>query len=82
MATPIQNEISRIRSDVHTQHKIEEAMKRQNTLEKDGLRKWLRLTKDSTNLHVLCKTDKEGNLLPREEERIRKIKKTLGIKNE
>ncbi len=82
MASTVQNEISRIRSDEHARHKVEEAMKRQRALESGGLHKWVRLTNGSSNLHLLCKTDKDGNLLPKEIARINKVKKSLGIKNE
>lgn len=32
------------------------------------------------NLRLLCRIDEKGNLLPKEQERIRKVKQTLGIK--
>lgn len=33
-----------------------------------------------SNLRLLCRIDEHGKLLPIEQERINKIKKTLGIK--
>lgn len=76
----VQNEISRIRKDEQEEKKVAEARKRQIALEKGGLHKWVRITKGSSNLHLLCKVDGNGNPLPKELERIRKVRKALGIK--
>ena len=43
----------------------------------DGLHKWIIIT---PRLKLLCRIDEQGNLLPKELDRIKKVKQTLGIK--
>lgn len=73
----IQNEISKLRHEQHLSEKLQAAQIRQIKREHDGLHKWITI---KPNLSLLCRTDEKGNLLPKEQERINKIKKTLGIK--
>lgn len=61
-----------------SQHeRLQEAQLRQIKREHDGLHKWITI---KPNLRLLCRIDEHGKLLPIEQERINKIKKTLGIK--
>lgn len=76
----IQNEISRIHLDSSTQQKLSEAQKRQHALEHGGLHKYVRIGNGCNNLRLLCRIDEQGNLLPKELDRIRKVKQALGIK--
>lgn len=76
----VQNEVSKVSHEEHQQRLLREAQHRNRQLEHDGRHKWVRLSKGSNNLKQLCQVDENGNLLPQEEERIRKIKQTLGIK--
>ncbi len=73
----IQNEISKLRHEQHLHERLQEAKLRQIKLEHDGLHKWITIT---PRLRLLCRIDEQGNLLPKEQERIRKVKQTLGIK--
>lgn len=73
----IQNEISKLRYEQHMQHKLQEAQLRQKKREHDGLHKWITI---SPRLQLLCRIDEKGNLLPKELDRIKKVKQTLGIK--
>lgn len=73
----IQNEISKIRHEELLLLKLQEAQKRQAEKETSGRYKYIRI---SHNLQLLCKIDSHGNLLPKELERIKNIKHTLGIK--
>lgn len=73
----IQNEISKLRHEQHLHERLQEAKLRQIKREHDGLHKWITI---KPNLSLLCRTDEKGNLLPKELERIKKIKETLGIK--
>lgn len=73
----IQNEISKLRHEQHLSEKLQAAQLRQIKREHDGLHKWITIT---PRLRLLCRTDEKGNLLPKEQERIRKVKQTLGIK--
>ena len=65
---------------VEKQRLLHEAQKRNHQIEHDGCHKWVRLSKGGNNLRLLCRIDEKGNLLPKEQERIRKVKQTLGIK--
>uniref|UniRef100_UPI00402976D2 hypothetical protein n=1 Tax=Segatella hominis TaxID=2518605 RepID=UPI00402976D2 len=76
----IQNEISKLRHEQHLNERLQADQLRQIKLEHDGRHKWVRLSKGRNNLKQLCQVDENGNLLPQEEERIRNIKKILGIK--
>ena len=76
----VQNEVSKVSHEEHQQRLIREAQMRNHQLEHDGRHKWVCLSKGGNNLKHLCQVDENGNLLPKEEERIRNIKKTLGIK--
>lgn len=76
----VQNEVSNVSHEEHQQRLLREAQHRNRLLEQDGRHKWVRLSKGSNNLKQLCQVDENGNLLPQEEERIRNIKKILGIK--
>lgn len=73
----IQNEISKLRHEQHLHERLQEAQLRQIKREHDGLHKWITI---KPTLKGLCRIDENGNLLPQEEERIRNIKKILGIK--
>ena len=73
----IQNEISNLRHEQHLHERLQAAQLRQIKREHDGLHKWITI---KPNLSLLCRIDEKGNLLPKEQERINKIKKTLGIK--
>lgn len=73
----IQNEISMLRHAQHLSVRLQEAQLRQIKREHDGLHKWITI---KPNLSLLCRIDEKGNLLPKEQERIRKVKQTLGIK--
>lgn len=73
----IQNEISKLRHEQHLHERLQEAQLRQIKREHDGLHKWITI---KPNLSLLCRIDEHGKLLPIEQERINKIKKTLGIK--
>lgn len=70
----IQNEISKLRHEQHLHERLQEAQLRQIKREHDGLHKWITI---KATLKRLCRIDENGNLLPQEEERIKKI---LGIK--
>lgn len=76
----VQNEVSKVSHEEHQQRLLREAQHRNRLLEHDGRHVWVRLSKSGNNLKQLCQVDENGNLLPQEEERIRNIKKTLGIK--
>ena len=73
----IQNEISKLRHEQHLSEKLQASQIRQIKREHDGLHKWITIKQ---NLSLLCRIDEKGNLLPKEQERIRKVKQTLGIK--
>lgn len=73
----IQNEISKLRHELHLHERLQEAQLRQIKREHDGLHKWITI---KPNLRLLCRIDEKDNLLPKEQERIRKVKQTLGIK--
>ena len=70
----IQNEISKLRHEQHLHEKLQAAQLRQIKREHDGLHKWITITP------LLCRIDEKGNLLPKELDRIKKVKQTLGIK--
>lgn len=76
----VQNEISKITHEEHQHRLVKEAMQRNRQLEHDGHHKWVRIGTGVNNLHQLCEVDSQGNLLPKEQQRLSKIKKTLGIK--
>ena len=76
----VQNEVSKVSHEEHQQRLLREAQHRNHQLEHDGRHVWVRLSKGGNNLKQLCQVDENGNLLPQEEERIRNIKKILGIK--
>lgn len=73
----IQNEISKLRHEQHLHERLQEAQLRQIKREHDGLHKWITI---KPRLRLLCRIDEKGNLLPKEQEHIRKVKQTLGIK--
>ena len=73
----IQNEINKLRHEQHLSERLQEAQLRQIKREHDGLHKWITI---KPNLRLLCRIDEKGNLLHKEQERIRKVKQTLGIK--
>lgn len=73
----IQNEISKLRHEQHLENLLKEAQQRQIKREHDGLHKWITIT---PRLRLLCRIDAQGDLLPKEQERIKKVKQTLGIK--
>lgn len=73
----IQNEISKLRHEQHLSERLQAAQLRQIKRENDGLHKWITI---KPNLSLLCRIDEKGNLLPKEQERIRKVKQTLDIK--
>lgn len=64
----VQNEISKITHEEHQHRLVKEAMQRNRQLEHDGRHKWVRI---GTGVN---------NLLPKEQQRLSKIKTTLGIK--
>lgn len=72
----IQNEISKLRHEQHLHERLQAAQLRQIKREHDGLHKWITI---KPNLRLLCRIDEKGNLLPKEQKRIRKVKQTLGI---
>lgn len=76
----VQNEVSKVSHEEHQQRLLREAQHRNRQLEHDGRHVWVCLSKSGNNLKQLCQVDENGNLLPQEEERIRNIKKILGIK--
>lgn len=76
----VQNEVSKVSHEERQQRLLHEAQKRNHQIEHDGCHKWVRLSKGGNNLRLLCRTDEKGNLLPKEQERIRKVKQALGIK--
>lgn len=73
----IQNEISKLRHEQHLENLLKEAQLQQQKREHDGLHRWITIT---PRLRLLCRTDKQGNLLPKEQERIKKVKQSLDIK--
>lgn len=73
----IQNEISKLRHEQHLQDKLQAAQFRQIEREHDGFHKWITIT---PRLRLLCRTDEIGIILPKELDRIKKVKQTLGIK--
>lgn len=73
----IQNEINKLRHEQHLHERLQEAQLRQIKREHDGLHKWITI---KPTLKFLCRTDEKGNLLPKEQQRLSKIKQTLGIK--
>ena len=72
----IQNEISKLRHEQHLSEKLQAAQIRQIKREHDGLHKWITI---KPNLRLLCRIDEQGNLLPKELDRIKKVKQNLGI---
>ena len=72
----IHNEISKLRHEQHLHERLQEAQLRQIKREHDGHHKWITI---KPNLRLLCRIDEKGNLLPKEQKRIRKVKQTLGI---
>ena len=72
----IQNEISKLRHEQHLSEKLQAAQIRQIKREHDGLHKWITI---KPNLRLLCRIDEKGNLLLKEQDRIRKVKQSLGI---
>lgn len=73
----IQNEISKLRHEQHLHERMQETQLRQIKREHDGLHKWITI---KPTLKLLCRIDEKGNLLPKEQQRLNKIKETLGIK--
>lgn len=73
----IQNEISKLRHEQHLHERLQEAQLRQIKREHDGLHKWITI---KPTLKFLCRINEKGNLLPKEQQRLSKIKQTLGIK--
>lgn len=73
----IQNEISKLRHEQHLSERLQEAKLRQIKREHDGFHKWITI---KPNLSLLCRIDEQDNLLPKELDRIKKVKQTLGIK--
>lgn len=73
----IQNEINKVRHEQRMLDQLHEAQLRQIKKESDGLHKWVVIKR---NLSLLCRIDDKGELLPREKERIKRVKKVLGIK--
>lgn len=73
----IQNEISKLRHEQNLHEKLQAAQLRQIKREHDGLHEWITIT---PRLKLLCRIDEQGNLLPKELDRIKKVKQTLGIK--
>lgn len=73
----IQNEISKLRHEQHLSERLQAAQLRQIKREHDGLHKWITI---KPTLKFLCRIDEKGNLLPKEQQRLSKIKQTLGIK--
>lgn len=73
----IQNEISKLRHEQNLHEKLQAAQLRQIKREHDGLHKWITI---KPNLRLLCRIDEQGNLLPKELDRIKKVKQTLSIK--
>jgi hypothetical protein len=84
----VQNEVSKVSHEERQQRLLHEAQQRllheaqqrNHQIEHDGCHKWVRLSKGGNNLRLLCRIDEKGNLLPKEQERIRKVKQALGIK--
>lgn len=76
----ILNELAKMRENEHTQQMLEVARAQQLDRENDGLHKYVRISNGDNKLQLLCQTDKNGKLLPKELARIRKVKKTLNIK--
>lgn len=72
----IQNEISKLRHEQHLSEILQAAQIRQIKREHDGLHKWITIT---PRLRLLCRIDEKGNLLSKEQDRIRKVKQSLGI---
>lgn len=75
----IHNLIREIDKENKSQEALHEAMKRQSKKEKSGSYKWVVIGKLS-KLHLLCRVDKDGNLIPKEIERIKRVKQALNIK--
>ena len=76
----IQNQINAAKAKIDTQNALHHAKIRQSQREKDGLHRWVTIGKRN-NLRLLCKCDKDGSLLSQEKERIKRVKKTLNIKD-
>lgn len=74
----IQNQIRSINEETRAQETLREAMERQSEKEKSGLYKWVSIGKPR-KLRLLCRVDKDGNLAPKEVERIKRVRQTLGI---
>lgn len=74
----IQNLVRSISAENKSQEALGKAIERQQKKEKSGMYKWITIGK-SSKLHLLCRIDKDGKLTPKEVERIKRIKKTLGI---
>lgn len=73
--------IREIDKENKSQESLREAMKRQSKKEKSGSYKWVVIGKQS-KLHLLCKVDKDGKLIPKELERIKRVKQVLNIKED
>lgn len=76
----ILNELAKMCADKLTQQVLETVRAQQFDRENDGLHKYVRIGNGNNKLWLLCQTDKNGKLLPKELARIRKVKKTLNIK--
>ncbi len=76
----ILNELAKICANELTQQVLETARAQQFDRENDGLHKYVRIGNGNNKLWLLCQTDNNGELLPKELARIRKVKKTLNIK--
>lgn len=77
----IHNLIREIDKEDKSQEALRENMKRQAEKEQSGSYKWVTIGKLS-KLHLLCKIDKDGNLLPKEQEKIKRVKQVLNIKED
>lgn len=75
----IQNQINAAKAETETQKALREAKERQDKKEKSGNYRLITICK-RTKLHLLCRVDKNGKLLPQEKLRIKEIRQTLGIK--
>ena len=71
-----QNDVSKVIKEQHLQDKLKASMALNYQREHDGLHKWVKI---KPSLSLLCRIDEHGNLLPKELERIKKVKRTLGI---
>lgn len=80
MSSKIQTEIANAAKERKSLELMEQAMQRVRKKESDNKHRYITIPNGLSHLKLLCKVDKEGNILPSERKRISIIKKELGIK--